>query len=177
MPQGQSAQPAELWLSDHETNPPNILRVWSERLLLDYENQLGKLDLSKIVFFRVFNGRDPKCKGKTYRLMAPYIHLIKAVPQLTTYSENEEVHEMTPSWFADEKLSPNFVIAIHDDKHSNDADRMHTLLHELYHIDESDPTKPRLKDHDLKSHEWMVQRYGTQGQDLEEFETLLKKMG
>jgi hypothetical protein len=174
MPPGQQGQPAELWMGDHETNPPNQFRFWSQKLIIQYMNELGPLDLSKIVFFRVFNGRDPKCKGKTYRLMAPYIHLVKASIQLIVYGDvptDPKVVEKTAEILAEEKMSPAFVIAIYDDKHASDADRLRTLLHELYHID---PGMLKLRDHDLKDHAWMVERYGIgNSADLTEFETML----
>jgi hypothetical protein len=160
-----NGQPQELWLGDDNGQ----LRGWAQTLILEYQGQLGPLDLSKVVFFRILNGRDPRKKGVTYRLMPPYTHMHVAVQQLVQYTEGEDNVFLKNT----EKLDPRFAIAIYDDKHKDDADRLYTVLHELYHID---PSMAKLRDHDLKEHYWLVERFGLgTGKDLAEFQKLLTK--
>lgn len=168
-------EPTEVWLSD----PDNLLRKQAETLCLNYENQLGVLDLTKVVFFRVLGHRDLKKKGCTWRLMPPYNKLLLGAPQLlastTTTSSGElipDLHPITPDVIA--AIDIRIVIAIYDDHHSGDSDRMHTLLHELYHI-APDTDMLKLRDHDVKDFSWLIQSFGLGGTDLADFDKLLEK--
>jgi hypothetical protein len=164
-------QQQEIWLSDDNEG----LRHWAQKLLLNYGEVLGNLDLSKILFFRVIGNRDMKKKGCTWRLMPPYTHLIRGSSQLLTYAfegfgEAAVEHEKTVK-FANEKVNPAFVIALFDDHHSDDADRLYTLLHELYHVD---PSMVKMRDHTIKDHYWMVEKMGLgSNRDLSELQSLL----
>jgi hypothetical protein len=170
-------QPAELWLSDHETEGENKnqLRKWSQKLVLTYGQELGPLDLSKVLFFRVLNNRDLKKKGMTYRLAPPYNQLIKGVGQLLDYAfegfgENTDNLKATVKHALDQ-ADPAFVIVLFDDHHASDEDRMYTMLHELYHIS---PCMTKLRDHDTKDHYWMLESFGLSGKrDLTKLTDLL----
>jgi hypothetical protein len=172
-----AVQQAEIWLSDHETegDSKHQLRNWSQKLCLTYSDELGPIDLSKVVFFRVIGNRDAKKKGMTYRLMPPHNHLIRASAQLMQYAFEgfgDITEQMKTVNYALGKVEPSFVIAIYDDHHFSDADRLYTLLHELYHIDSS---MIKMRTHTVQDHFWMLERYGLgKTQDLTEFESLLK---
>src|SRR5579872_507672 len=164
MPPGSTQK--EVWLSDN-----GVLRTWAQRLLIGYKEMLGPVDISKVLFFRVVGNGDLKKKGYTYKLNPPNNQIVSGLHQLLPYVDG---YTGSPEFFDKllEKLEPGFVIVIYDDHHKSEADRLHTLLHELYHIS---PDMTKLRDHDVKDHGWMVMKFGLGGQDLSEFEEMLQE--
>jgi hypothetical protein len=164
-------EPTEIWLSD----PDGLLRKHATQLMLDFENELAPpLDLSKVLFFRIIGNRDLKKKGCTWRLLPPYSKLVKGASQLLQYSSSEAVMDEVPEIL--ETIDAKVVIGIYDDHHVSESDRLHTLLHELHHIDNTNGQMDRLRDHDLKDFSWLVTRFGIGGSDLAVFDKILDKM-